>query len=82
MLVNLIRALAAVIIISFFVIFWELSRGPLSLSFIMPYIVTFLNDYEGKFSFKVEKGEIEWEGWKSPVVLKLTGLTVDSADAS
>jgi hypothetical protein len=62
--VQLLGGLGAGFAILMLVVAWRLSSGPISLSYITPYIENTLNTVHPAFKFRLENTILTWAGWE------------------
>lgn len=80
--VQLLGGLGAGFAILMLVVAWRLSSGPISLSYITPYIENALNAVHPAFKFRLENTILTWAGWERTFdirVINVRLLAVDDA---
>lgn len=75
-LVHLIGGLAAGFAIAIVLLSWQLSRGPISLSFLTPYIEQALNSrHHNIFSLRLGDTILTWAGWERALDIRVLDVT-------
>ncbi len=78
--VFLLKTFAAAVVIFGIIVAWKLSDGPISLSFLVPYVEEKFRSFEYKENLKIEDISLNWEKWNGPIHLKLKNLSIEVAE--
>ena len=78
-LVEVLAATIVAILVFGAVAFWRLSQGPVSISFLTPYVTQMLADIP---SVKIDVRDtiLTWSGWERPVDIRAVGVTATASD--
>ena len=78
-LLEVLAATIVAILVFGAVAFWRLSQGPVSISFLTPYVTQMLADIP---SVKIDVRDtiLTWSGWERPVDIRAVGVTATASD--
>lgn len=68
------------LVVLFGVLAFLLSRGPISLGYLTPYLQDELNAAVAPFSVRVDSTQLAWEGWDKTLDVRVVGVRVFDAD--
>jgi len=72
--VQLIGGLGAGLAIITLLIAWQLQKGPVSLSFLTPYVERALNDGHRSFRLAIDDTTLTWAGWDRAIELRVKNV--------
>lgn len=72
--VQLIGGLGAGVAIVTLLIAWQLHKGPVSLSFLTPYVERALNDGHRNFRLAIDDTTLTWAGWDRAIELRVMNV--------
>ncbi len=75
-LIQLLGGLAAGLAIVLSVAAWQLSKGPISLGFLSPYIENAVNTPEREFRLRLENTILTWAGWERTLDIRILNVRV------
>ncbi len=75
-LIELVAGFLAALVVVVAVAVWKLSSGPISLSFLTPYIEEALNAQDGRFAVRIRDMGLTWGGWQRVVDIRANGVAV------
>ena len=82
-LVQLIGGLGAGLAIITLLIAWQLHKGPVSLSFLTPYVERALNDGHRSFRLAIDDTTLTWAGWDRAIELRVKNVrAIDDSGAA
>ncbi len=73
-LVQLLGGLGAGLAIITLLIAWQLHKGPVSLSFLTPYVEQALNDGHRSFRLAIDDTTLTWAGWDRAIELRVKNV--------
>ena len=73
-LIQLIGGLGAGLAIITLLIAWQLHKGPVSLSFLTPYVEKALNSGHRNFRLAIEDTTLTWAGWDRAIELRVKNV--------
>lgn len=79
-LLRLLEALTVLLLIATALTAWRLSRGPVDLDFLTPYIVEGLGVKGGAFHVEIDHTVLTWAGWQRALDLRAVGVRAVSTE--
>lgn len=74
--VHVIGGLGAGLAILVFLASWQLSKGPVSLGFLSPYIEKAINASQRDFKFKMKETTVSWAGWDKTLDIRVIDVAI------
>lgn len=79
-IVQLLGALGAGLAIMLMVVAWQLSSGPISLSFLSPHIENFINSKQRDFKLVMKDTILTWAGWERALDIRVLDVKILRSD--
>lgn len=78
--VQVLAGVAAGLVIVLLLLVWQLSKGPISLGFLSPYIVEAVNSGQTNFKLKMRDTILTWAGWERSFDIRILDVEVLNKD--
>ncbi len=76
----LLEYLALFVLIILGVLAWEVSRGPVPLTFLTPYVADFLEQHVPDLDMDMDSAELYWGGWGQEMGIRAQGVVLREMD--
>ena len=74
--VHVIGGLGAGLAILMILVSWQLSKGPVSLGFLSPYIENAINSSQRDFKFRMKDTTVSWAGWDKTLDIRVIDVEI------
>lgn len=75
-IVRILAGLGAGLAIIFMLLAWQLSKGPISLGFLSPYIENAVNQGQPNFQLKMRDTILAWAGWERTLDIRILDVEI------